>query len=145
MLALTVTDGRTQDGAHQATTMVSRSSVHPEEHLPAEPITDLEVNGPLWDSHVVPTVPETDAAIIVRQRVLYQGGRRVVRGRSTDDQTLILALQDQLTTQVTRSANLAEELARFHSGARDVHRMQNAHRVNRVKYIANPRDAADED
>ncbi len=50
---------------------------------------------------------------------------------------MILALQDELATQVTRAANLAEELARFHSGARDVHRMQNAHRVNRVKYIAN--------
>ena len=86
-----VSESRTQDGAHQATTMISRSSVHAEEHLPAEPITDFEVNEPHWDSHVVPTVPEADAAIIRRQRVLYQGGRRVSRGRSAEDQTLILA------------------------------------------------------
>ena len=138
MLALTVTDGTTQANTRQASTRVRRSTVHAEDHtLPAEPRTDLEVNGPLWDSHVVPTEPETEVAILTRQRVLYQGGRRVFRGRSAEDQTFILALQNQLADQVDRAARLAEELARFHSGARDVHRMQNAHRVNRVKYIAN--------
>jgi hypothetical protein len=83
VLALTVTDGRTQDGAHRATTMVSRSSVHAEEHLPAEPSTDLEVNGPRWDNHFVDMVLESDDATNSRTRVMHQANRRVIhRGRN---------------------------------------------------------------
>ena len=93
-LALTVTDGATQSNTRQATTRVRRSSDHVEETITAEPSTDLEVNGPRWDSHVVETKPETDDAIIKRQRVLYQAGQRVFRGRSAEDQTLILSLQN---------------------------------------------------
>jgi len=130
-------EGATQANTRQATTRVRRSSVHAEETITAEPSTGLEVNGPRWDSHIVETVPETDDAIIARQRVLYQAGRRVFRGRSAEDQTLILSLQNQLANDHERAERLAEELARFHSRARDMHRMQNVHRVDRVQYIAN--------
>ena len=99
--------------------------------------TDLEVNGPRWDSHVIETVPETDDAIRTRQRLLHQAGRRVFRGRSAEDQTLILALQNQMDDEHRRADRLAEELARFHTGVHDMYRVQNVHRVNRVQYIAN--------
>ena len=48
-VTLTVTDGSTQAGTRQGTTMVTRSSVHAAK---AELRTDIEVNDPHWDSHV---------------------------------------------------------------------------------------------
>ena len=46
---------------------------------------------------------------------------------------------DQMDHEHQRAERLAEELARFHAGAHDMHRMQNVHRVNRVQHIANLR------
>ena len=58
-----------------------------------EPSTDLEVNGPYWDSHVVDVVPESDDEARTRIRLMYQASRRVIhRGRHAEDQELILAL-----------------------------------------------------
>ena len=47
------TNGTTQAGTRQGTTRVRRSSVHAEVAITEEPSTDLEVNGPRWDDHVV--------------------------------------------------------------------------------------------
>ena len=117
-LALTATDGGTPAVTRQVRHRVRRSAVPVDETIPAEPSTDLEVNGPRWDSHVVEMVPETEEAIITRQRVLYQAGRRVFRGRSAEDQALILRLQNQLANDHERAESLARELERFHTGAR---------------------------
>ena len=75
-VTLTVTDGTTQADTRQGTVMVARSSVHAGEAITAEPSTDLEVNGPRWDGHVVETVPEADYAITARTRLLHQASRR---------------------------------------------------------------------
>ena len=103
--------------------MVAKSSVHAEQAITAEP---------RWDSHVVETVPEADEAITARTRLMYQG-------RNSEDQALIIALQNQLDREHHRAEGRSEELARFHEGAHDMHNMQNAHRVNRVQHIANLR------
>ena len=107
--------------------MVTRSSVHAEEAIPAEPSTDLEVNGSHWDR--------------TRTRLMHQASRRVIRGRNAEDQALIMALQNQVDHEHLRAEGLSEELARFHAGEHDMHNMQNAHRVNRVKHIANLRQS----
>ena len=88
-----------------------------EEVSPAD--RDVTVNGPLWDSHVIPTIEETTTEIADRRRMLKQASRRIKR--SVD---LIQDLRDQLE----RAEHMAEckitELANFHQGAEDASRAQ---------------------
>ena len=87
------TNGATQDGTRQSTTRVRRSTVQSAVAIAPEPSTDLEVNGPYWDSHLVDVVPESDEDARTRIRLMHQASRRVIhRGRNSLDQQLILAL-----------------------------------------------------
>jgi hypothetical protein len=83
------TSGTTRADIRQGRTRVARSSVHAEDAITPEPSTDLEVNGPLWDSHFVDTVPESDDNTNSRTRVMHQASRRVIHtgaiaSRATD-------------------------------------------------------------
>ena len=86
------------------------------------PPTDrnVAVNGPLWDSHVIPTVEITTTEVADRRRVLAQASRRAKRNEA--DQALINDLRGQLE----RAEHMAEckitELANFHQGAEDMRR-----------------------
>ena len=78
---------------------------------------DVAVNGPLWASHVIPTVEITTTEVAERRRVLAQASRRAKRNEA--DQALI----DDLRRQLERAEHMAEskiiELANFHQGACD--------------------------
>ena len=62
--------------------MIALEATHPEDR-------DFAVNGPLWNSHVIPTVNESVGEVEDRRRVIQQASRRVKR--SVEDQALILA------------------------------------------------------
>ena len=102
-----------------------------EEVSPAD--RDVTVNGPLWDSHVIPTVEITTTEVADRRRVLAQASRRAKRNEA--DQALINDLRGQLE----RAEHMAEckitELANFHQGAEDMRRMQAVHRSRRVQQV----------
>ena len=125
---LTVTDGTTQAGTRQGTTMVARSSVHAEEAITAEPSTDIEVNGPHWDGYIVETVHESDDAIRGRTRLIHQASRRVIRGPGFDHSS-----PESGGPTTPESCGFA----RFHAGTHEMHNMQKALRAKRVKHIAN--------
>ena len=55
-------------------------------------VRDFEVNGRLWDSHIVATEPESAEAAIRRRRLMQQAGRRAKRNE--EDQAMILVLQN---------------------------------------------------
>ena len=100
--------------------------------LAPEPSTDLEVNRPYWDSHVVNHVLESDEDARERIRLMHQASRRVIyRGRNAVDQ--------QLDREHDRVVAVTEELERFHQGAREMRDMQKTHRAHNVQYIANLR------
>ena len=134
------TNGPTQAGIRQGTTRVRGSAVQSAVALAPEPSTDLEVNGPYWDSHVVDVVPESDEDARTRVRLMHQASRRVIhRGRNSVDQQLILAPQNQVDREHDRAVAVTEELERFQQGAREMRDMQRTHRANSVRHIANLR------
>ena len=91
---------------------------------------DLELNGPLWDSHVVEAEPETTEEINRRRQLIQQGSQRVKR--TAEDQALIRALQNQVEAEHSRAEATANELANFHQGPGEVNRMQREHRLKRI-------------
>ncbi len=97
---------------------------------------DAAVNGPEYDSHVIPTVEmPTTTEINERRRVLAQASRRAKR--QEEDQLLI----NDLRRQLERAGDLAEakikEVANFHQGATEIRRMQAVHRERRVIQVDN--------
>ena len=94
--------------------MIALQATHPEDR-------DFAVNGPLWNSHVIPTVNESAREVEDRRRVIQQASRRVKR--SVEDQALILALQNQLDREHDKADAKSNELANFHEGAQDIRRM----------------------
>jgi hypothetical protein len=97
---------------------------------------DFEVNGPLWDSHVVATEPESAEEPNRRRRLMQQAGRKARRNEK--DQALILALQNEEDAEHRRSEATAAELARFHQGALEMRRMHAiVHRSRRVHHLNN--------
>ena len=71
---------------------------------------------------------------------MHQVSRRVIHwGCNTEDQDLIIALQNQVDREHLRAVAISEELERFHAGAREMHTIQSVHRERRVQYIANLR------
>jgi len=77
----------------------------------------FKVNGPLWDSRVIPMEPESANEAIRRRRLMQQAGRR--SKRNAEDQALILALQNQVDAEHNRAEATAAELARFLQDAED--------------------------
>ena len=131
---------QTQAGIGQGTTRVRGSAVQSAVAIAPEPSTDLEVNGPYWDSHVVDVVPESDEDDRARIRLMHQASRRVIhRGRHSADQQLILALQSQVDREHDRAVAVTEELERFQQGAREMRDMQRTHRANSIQHIVNLR------
>ena len=88
---------------------------------------DLELNGPLWDFHVVEAEPEITEEINRRRQLIQQGSQRVKR--TAEDQALIRALQNQVEAEHSRAEATANELANFHQGTREVSRIQREHRL----------------
>ena len=140
--AITRAADRISGTTQQSTTGIRGSAVQYAVALAPEPSTDLEVNGPYWDSHVVDHVPESDEDARARIRLMHQASRRAIhRGRNAVDQQFILALQDQVDRGHDGVVAVTEELERFHQGAREMRGMQKTHRANNVQYIANLRQS----
>ena len=85
--------------------MIALEAVPPEDR-------DVAVNGPLWDSHVIPTIEETTTEIADRRRMLKQASRRIKR--SVD---LIQDLRDQLESKLCTEREESSRSTSWRSGS----------------------------
>lgn len=93
-------------------------------------VTD-SINGPLYDSHVLP-LPTLDPALERERGALEAHACRRTPGRLTADQELLNSFVMTVTRMHSEWVEIRRELDNYHSGAAEIRRLQLVHRSKSV-------------